>query len=347
MHISSVQCRSDQTRLGSVHFQRECLSLSCEAISPYCTTHEINHPVIDASAKPENMTIESLRKQFKNVNGKQMAYHEVGRGNPVVFLHGNPTSSYLWRNVLPHVSGDARCIVPDLIGHGDSQKLDNTDANSYAFVQHRDYLDELLDQLNLGGNITFVVHDWGSALGFDWANRHRDRVAGIAYMEGIVRPVSWDEWPEAARGIFEEMRSEAGEQIVLEKNLFIEAILPASIIRTLDGDEMEAYRRPFERAGEDRRAMLSWPRQIPIEGQPATMVEIVQAYADWLSKAKLPKLFINADPGSILVGSQREFCRSWPNQTEITVAGKHFIQEDSADEIGQAIMQWLTATKQD
>ena len=292
------------------------------------------------------MTTEVLSKQYKTVNGKQMAYHESGSGDDVVvFLHGNPTSSYLWRNVVPHVSGQARCVVPDLIGQGDSDKLDNPGPGSYTFVEHREYLDGLLDQLDLGDNITFVIHDWGSGLGFDWANRHRDRVAGIAYMEAIVRPVTWEEWPEAARGIFQGMRSEAGEKIVLEKNLFIEGILPSSIIRTLEEVEMAEYRRPFADGGEDRRPTLTWPRQIPVEGEPAEVVEIVQSYADWLSTSDLPKLFINADPGSILIGDQREFARTWPNQTEVTVSGLHFIQEDSPDEIGSAIAEWMTGLK--
>jgi haloalkane dehalogenase len=208
-------------------------------------------------------------------------------------------------------------------------------------VEHREYLDGLLDQLDLGDDITFVIHDWGSALGFDWANRHRDRVAGVAYMEAIVRPVTWDEWPEAARGIFEAMRSDAGEEIVLTKNVFVERILPGSIIRDLSDEEMDEYRRPFADAGEGRRPTLTWPRQIPIDGEPADVVEIVQAYADWLSSSDLPKLFVNAEPGTILTGPQREFARTWPNQTEVTVAGIHFIQEDSADEIGTAIAAWL------
>lgn len=287
------------------------------------------------------MSTSVLRKQYKTVSGKQMAYHEVGSGDPVVFLHGNPTSSYLWRNIVPHVSGQARCIVPDLIGQGDSDKLDNPGADSYTFTEHRAYLDALLDQLDLGDSITFVVHDWGSALGFDWANRHRDRVAGIAYMEAIVRPVTWDEWPESARDIFQAMRSGAGEKMVLEKNLFVEAILPASIIRKLSDAEMNEYRRAFAKPGEDRRPTLTWPRQIPIDGEPAEVVEIVQSYADWLSSSDLPKLFINAKPGTILTGAQREFARTWPNQTETTVAGIHFIQEDSPDEIGTAISGWL------
>ncbi len=291
------------------------------------------------------MSIEPLSKRYLPVNGKQMAYHEVGDGPPVVFLHGNPTSSYLWRDIVPHVSSHARCIVPDLIGQGDSDKLDDSGPGSYRFVEHRQYLDGLLEQLDLGDEITFVIHDWGSALGFDWANRHRDRVAGIAYMEAIVRPVEWDEWPESARGIFESMRSDAGEEMVLTKNLFVEAILPASIMRKLSDEEMAEYRRPFAAPGEDRRPTLTWPREIPLAGEPADVVEIVQAYSDWLAQSDIPKLFINADPGTILIGAQRDFCRTWPNQTEVTVAGIHFIQEDSPDEIGRAVAHWLP-TKQ-
>jgi haloalkane dehalogenase len=292
------------------------------------------------------MSTAPLSKQYKTVNGKQMAYHEVGTGDSVVFLHGNPTSSYLWRDIVPHVSGGARCIVPDLIGQGDSDKLDDPSLDSYTFVEHREYLDGLLDQLDLGDKITFVIHDWGSALGFDWANRHRDRVAGICYMEAIVRPVTWDEWPEAARGIFQAMRSEAGEEIVLTKNVFVEKILPSSIMRTLSDEEMNEYRRPFTEPGEDRRPTLTWPRQIPIDGEPADVAEIVRSYGDWLSIADVPKLFINADPGTILTGAQREFCRSWPNQIEITVAGTHFIQEDSPDAIGSALADWLPGLRQ-
>ncbi len=287
------------------------------------------------------MSIEPLSKQYRTVNGKRMAYHDVGTGDTVLFLHGNPTSSYLWRDIVPHVSGQARCVVPDLIGQGDSDKLDNPGPDSYTFVEHREYLDGLLDQLDIGDRVTLVIHDWGSALGFDWANRHRDRVAGICYMEAIVRPVAWDEWPEGAKDIFRAMRSEAGEEMVLTKNLFVEAILPASIMRKLSDEEMNEYRRPFTEAGEDRRPTLTWPRQIPLGGEPADVVEIVQAYGDWLSTSEVPKLFINAEPGTILTGAQREFARTWPNQTEITVAGIHFIQEDSADDIGTALAGWL------
>jgi haloalkane dehalogenase len=292
------------------------------------------------------MSIEPLSKKYKAVNGKQMAYHDTGSGDSgsgetVLFLHGNPTSSYLWRDIVPHVSDQARCVVPDLIGQGDSDKLDNPGTGSYTFVEHREYLDGLLDQLELGDKVILVIHDWGSALGFDWANRNQDRVAGICYMEAIVRPVTWAEWPEGAVSIFQAMRSDAGEEMVLTKNLFVEAILPSSIIRKLSDEEMNEYRRAFTNPGEDRRPTLTWPRQIPIEGEPADVVEIVQAYADWLAASDVPKLFVNADPGTILTGPQREFVRTWPNQTEITVPGIHFIQEDSADEIGTALAEWL------
>jgi haloalkane dehalogenase len=289
------------------------------------------------------MNAAPLSKSHVVVNGKRMAYHDVGSGDSIVFLHGNPTSSYLWRNIIPHLSDSYRCVAPDLIGMGDSEPLDDVGPDSYRFVEHREYLDGLLDQLDLGDRITLVIHDWGSALGFDWANRHRDRVIGIAYMEAIVRPVSWDEWPGPATPIFQGLRSAAGEEMVLDKNVFVDRILPASVLRGLTDEEMAVYRAPFTEAGERRRPTLTWPREIPIDGEPEDVVEIVRAYGEWLAGSDLPKLFVNADPGTILTGAQREFCRSWPNQTEVTVAGSHFIQEDSPDEIGQAIADWRAA----
>jgi haloalkane dehalogenase len=279
-------------------------------------------------------------KKTIEVMGKTMAYVEMGEGDPIVFQHGNPTSSYLWRNVMPHLADQGRCIALDLIGMGDSDKLDDSGPDRYSLLEHRDYFDAALEKLGVTEKVTLVIHDWGSALGFDWANRHRDAVMGIAYMEGIVMPVNWDDWPEAARGVFQGFRSEAGEEMILEKNVFIEKVLPGSVIRKMSDEEMAVYRRPFLEPGEDRRPTLSWPRQIPIEGEPVEVVELVQSYANWLRESSVPKLFINADPGAILIGRQREFCRSWPNQQEVTVAGSHFIQEDSPDEIGQAIAAW-------
>ena len=281
------------------------------------------------------------RKNIIEVLGNKMAYVETGTGDPIVLLHGNPTSSFLWRNVVPHLEGLGRCILPDLIGMGDSDRLEDSGPDRYRFVEHRKYLDAFYETVGLGDRVTFVIHDWGSGLGLDWANRHRDRMKAIAYMEAIVAPVNWDDWPEAARGIFQGLRSEAGERMILDKNLFIEAILPGSIQRTLSDDELAEYRRPFSEPGEGRRPMLTWPRQIPLEGEPDDVIEIVRDYGEWLSTSEVPKLFINADPGAILIGKQREFCRSWPNQTEVTVKGIHFIQEDSADEIGSAIAAWM------
>ena len=281
-------------------------------------------------------------KKYVEVLGKRMAYVEMGEGDPIIFQHGNPTSSYLWRNILPHVREHGRCIALDLIGMGDSDKLDDSGPDRYSFVEHRRYFDAALEALGVSENVRMVVHDWGSALGFDWANRHPSQVAGVCYMEAIVCPIaSWDDWPEAARPVFQGFRSAAGEDMVLEKNIFVERVLPGSIIRKLNENEMAAYRRPFAEPGESRRPTLSWPRQLPIAGEPAEVVAIVEAYANWLKTSDVPKLFINAKPGAILTGPHREFCRSWPNQIEVTVSGVHFIQEDSADDIGRTIADWL------
>jgi len=279
-------------------------------------------------------------KKTVSVNGKTMSYVEMGEGDPIVFQHGNPTSSYLWRNIMPHLSDQGRCIAIDLIGMGDSDKLENSGPDRYTLEEHRTYWDSALKALGVEDNVTFVIHDWGSALGFDWANRHRESVMGIAYMEAIVMPVTWDQWPEAARGVFQGFRSSAGEEMALNKNVFVEKVLPGSILRALSEEEMNAYRKPFLNEGEDRRPTLTWPRQIPIEGEPADVVELVASYANWLSQSSIPKLFINAEPGAILIGEQRKFCRSWPNQEEVTVKGNHFLQEDSPDEIGIAIAAW-------
>ncbi|MDH5421139.1 MAG: haloalkane dehalogenase [Acidimicrobiia bacterium] len=281
-------------------------------------------------------------KSFQPIFGKQMAYIDAGEGDPIVFLHGNPTSSFLWRFVMAELEGHGRLLAPDLIGMGDSDKVEESGPDAYTFAEHRRYLDALLDSLDLGDRIVLVVHDWGSALGFDWANRHRERVRAIAYMEAIVQPIArWEDWPESARHFFQGLRSEAGESMILDRNLFVERVLPGSVLRQLTETEMNEYRRPYVAGGEARRPTLTWPRQIPIGGVPADVHEIVQSYAGWLSTAAIPKYFFNADPGSILIGAQREFCRSWPNQLEMTVEGLHFIQEDSGSEIGRELARWL------
>jgi len=289
------------------------------------------------------MPISSVEHPKKRVRvlGHSLAYVELGSGAPIVFQHGNPTSSYLWRNVMPHVAPLGRCIALDLIGMGDSDKLAPSGPDRYTFIEHRRFFDAALDALGVRESVTLVLHDWGSALGFDWANRHRDAVTGIAYMEAIVRPLAWSEWPSAARRVFEGFRSPAGEELILEKNAFVERVLPGSVLRKLGDAEMAVYRRPFLEPGESRRPTLTWPRQIPLDGAPADVAKIVEDYAGFLSTSAIPKLFVNADPGAILVGAQREFCRRFPNQTEVTVKGNHFVQEDSPDEIGRALAQWL------
>jgi haloalkane dehalogenase len=289
------------------------------------------------------MAEEAASKKYVTVRGKRMAYVEMGTGDPILLQHGNPTSSFLWRNIMPALAPHGRCIAVDLIGMGDSDKLEHSGPDRYGFMEHREYLFAAWDALGVASDVTLVLHDWGSALGFDWARQHADRVRGIAYMEGIVCPMTWDDWPESARPIFQGFRSAAGEVMVLEKNLFVERVLPNSIIRELTESEMNEYRRPFSEPGEDRRPTLSWPRQLPIAGEPDEVCAVVDAYGKWLTDSAVPKLFVNAQPGAILTGAQREFCRGFANQTEVTVSGAHFVQEDSPDEIAAAIIAWLTS----
>ena len=279
-------------------------------------------------------------KKKQMVLGYHMAYVETGSGDPIVFLHGNPTSSYLWRNILPHVQSLGRCIAPDLIGMGDSDKLPNPGPNTYTFLEHRRYVDQLLASLGVTERITFVVHDWGAALAFDWAVRHPGAVKGIAYMEAIVRPRAWSDLPEAGRPIFQALRSEAGEQMVLQQNSFIEVNLPRTVLRRLSAEEVDEYRRPFSEPGDSRWPMLTWARQLPIEGTPADVTRIVETYGEWLAHSPIPKLFIQATPGT-LSPLDLGFCRRWPNQTVVTVRGHHHLQEDSPDEIGTALSTWL------
>lgn len=285
-----------------------------------------------------SMAHDPYTRERVEVLDSTMAYVDTGTGDPVVFLHGNPTSSYLWRNVIPHVESGARCLAPDLIGMGDSGK--NPD-ESYRFKDHVRYLDAWFDRMNFEAPVVLVVHDWGSGLGFHWARRHPDRVRGLAYMEAIVKPLTWDEWPEDATDVFRSMRSSEGEQMVLEENFFVEVILPNSMLRDLSEEEMDVYREPYREPGEARRPTLTWPREVPIGGEPEDVHEIVRDYADWLSDSEVPKLFINGDPGAILVGAQREFCRSWPNQRDVTVEGMHFLQEDSPETIGRAVHNFV------
>jgi haloalkane dehalogenase len=281
------------------------------------------------------------RLRYRDVNGKQMAYVDEGDGGAIVFAHGNPTSSYLWRNVMPHLEGLGRLVAVDMIGMGGSEKLHPSGSDRYHYAEQRDYLFALWDALDLGDNVTLVLHDWGSVLGFDWANQHRDRIQGIAFMEAIVAPLTWSEFPSAVRQLFEGFRSPRGERMALEQNIFVESVLPAQIRRPLSNEEMAHYRQPFANPGEDRRPTLSWPRNLPIDGEPADVVSVVEAYSSWLADSDVPKLFINAEPGAVVHGRIRELVRSWPNLTETTVSGVHFVQEDSPNEIGAAVAQFV------
>lgn len=280
-------------------------------------------------------------KKSIQVKGRRMAYVEVGEGAPIVFQHGNPTSSYLWRNVMPQLEGLGRLIACDLIGMGDSDKLVPSGPDRYTYHEQREYLFALWEALGVDHDVVLVLHDWGSTLGFDWARQNPEKVAGIAYMEAIVMPSTWSDWNERARGVLRRIRSDEGEDLVLNRNLFVEAVLPGAVLRELTAAEMAVYRHPYLEAGESRRPTLTWPRQLPIDGDPADIAEIINDYGAWLAASDIPKLFINADPGSVLAGQARDFCRSWPNQTEVTVKGIHFVQEDSPAEIGVALANFV------
>ena len=282
-------------------------------------------------------------KKYQEIRNKKMAYVDEGNGDTFLFLHGNPTSSYLWRNIAPHVEDLGRVVIPDLIGMGDSDKLDGIDNEGYKYHGQYGYLTELFDQLDLGNNIHLIIHDWGSAMGFQFARENPDRIKSITYMEAIVMPLTWEQWPDAATKIFGLFRSEAGEELVLEKNFFVERILLADSATGYTDEEKAEYIRPFINAGEDRRPTLTWPRQIPLDGDPSEVVEEVRKNSEFHKDSEIPKLFINADPGSILVGEQREFARTWKNQTEVTVSGNHFVQEDSSEEIGSALRSFVKA----
>tara|TARA_B100000470_G_C19792286_1_gene392699 strand:+ start:689 stop:1582 length:894 start_codon:yes stop_codon:yes gene_type:complete len=287
-------------------------------------------------------------KSFITINGKKLAYVDYGEGDPIVFLHGNPTSSYLWRNIMPHLEGVGRLIAPDLIGMGDSDKLDNSGPERYTFIEHSEYLYGLFEKLDLN-NVTLVIHDWGSALGFNWAALNPEKVKSIVYMEAITGPIeSWNDWPKQARNIFQSFRSDSGEELILEKNFFVEGVFASDVgvYRKLEKEELDTYIKPFEEEGESRRPTLTWPRQIPIEGEPEEVIEIVNNYAKFMNETQIPKLFINAEPGGILIGKQREIARQWPNQKEVTVKGGHFIQEVSPDEIGKYVREFLIGLKE-
>lgn len=281
-------------------------------------------------------------KQFMSVNGQQMAYIDEGDGDAIVFSHGNPTSSYLWRNIMPACRGLGRLIACDLIGQGDSDRLHNSGPDRYGYFEQRSFMHALWDRLDLGDNIIFVVHDWGSALAFDYASKHADRVQGIAYMESIVMPLEWSDFNEHMRPAFEAMRSPAGEEMVLQENAFVEQVLFGSIQRQLSDVAKTEYRRPFLNPGESRRPTLSWPRQLPIAGEPADVVEVVKDYSGWLAASPVPKLYFHATPGIVDSNpKQVAFCRTFANQEEIQVEGNHYIAEEAPEVVAPGVAAFV------
>ena len=282
-------------------------------------------------------------KNFLKVRGKNLAYIDEGEGDAIVFIHGNPTSSYLWRNIAPNFNKSFRVIVPDLIGMGDSEKLDGIDNPDYSFNGQYHYLDELLTQLDLGQRIHLVMHDWGCGLGLKYARLHSDSISSITFMEGVTVPLTWDQWPEAGTKIFKLFRSEVGEELILDKNYFVEKLLLHDPISRMSEESRNEYLRPFVNPGEDRRPTLTFPRNIPLNEEPLDTHNEIKMNADFHSTSNIPKLFINADPGFLLVGTQRDEVRSWINTKEVTVKGNHFIQEDSPEDITSHIKDFLAS----
>jgi haloalkane dehalogenase len=284
-------------------------------------------------------------KRYATIKGRRMAYIDEGEGPAIVFAHGNLTSSYLWRNIMPAVRGHGRLIACDMIGMGDSDKLPHSGPDSYGYFEQRDYLYALWDELDLGAELILVLHDWGSALGFDWANQHRDRVQGIAYMESIVMPMSWSDFPAIYRDAFKSLRSPDGEGAVLGHNVFVGKVVSGDSRRGLSEAEQAEYRRPFVNAGEDRRPMLSWPRQMPLDGEPADVAQVIASYGEWLAGSTVPKLYLQSNPGGLDSGRMRAFCSRWPNQKTVAIRGTHFVQEDSAPEISSALADFVRSLR--
>jgi haloalkane dehalogenase len=278
-----------------------------------------------------------MNKKVEIIFNKKMSFYDEGKGESLVFIHGNPTSSYLWRNIAPEFTDNFRVIVPDLIGMGDSDKLDGIDNIDYNFNGQYKYLDKLLSKLVLGDKIHLVIHDWGCGLGLKYARLNAEKIKSISFMEGMVIPLTWEEWPDGGTKIFELFRSEVGESLILEKNYFVERILFNDPISEMSNETKNEYLRPFAEAGEGRRPTLTFPRNIPLDTKPDDTYNEILLNENFHKESNIPKLFINAEPGFLLVGSQRDKIRKWSNLKEVTVKGNHFIQEDSPQAITESL----------
>lgn len=291
---------------------------------------------------PPSQTPEEFRKKkkFSRVLGSRMAYYQTGKGDPIVFLHGNPTSSYLWRNVIPHVAKLGNCIAPDLIGMGDSDKLSPSNATSYRFSEHYRYLEELLRSIGVKKNVTLVLHDWGGSLGFEWASRNAAKVKGIVFMETFIVSQNAQNTPPQISGWFKNFHTPEREKEVLENNFFVEQVLLRQFPKMAEEDKAE-YRRPFLRSGEDRRPTITFPREVPLDGEPKEVHDRVSDHLEWMSKNEIPKLFVKGEPGGLIQGGRERVCRAWRNLSEISVKGNHYLPEESPNEIGKGIANWM------
>lgn len=292
----------------------------------------------DDNISPENhFDLERI-----TVLDSEMAYIDEGEGAPIVFLHGNPTSSYLWRNVIPHLEDLGRCLAPDLIGMGESGTMPS---GTYRYQEQADYLDAWLEGVGATDDVIFVLHDWGGALGYNRAARFPEQIAGIAYMETMVRPRRWTDLPEGRDKIFQAFRTAEGERMVTEDNFLVEKMLfEMGIVRELSEAEKEIYRAPYREKGR-RFITLQWPREIPFDGDPADNAEIVQRYSDFLAQSEFPKLFVNTTQGHALTGPPRKFCRTWLNQSEVTIDARHFLQEDRPHELGRHLRAFVQSVR--
>ncbi len=282
------------------------------------------------------------KTKFVTVYGSKMAYVEAGQGDPILFLHGNPTSKYLWRNIMPWLENQGRVIAPDLIGMGESDKPDI----DYRYHDQYKYLLGFIDALELT-NITLVLHDWGSGLGFNFAAQNPDRIKAIAFMEALVQPRTWEDFPPDFRRAFKLMRAPGiGWLMISVANGFIKQMLPQAIVRELSETEKAVYAGPFPTIG-SRKPLLQFPRDVPIDGQPADVHSIISNYSQWLQQTEIPKLFFYASPGAIIDAEVADWVKqSFPNLTSYDMgAGIHFVQEDNPHFIGEKLAEWHTQFK--
>ena len=292
----------------------------------------------DTNSIPAAFPFES---KFVDVRGSQMHYVDVGEGDPILFLHGNPTSSYLWRNIIPHLSSQARCIAPDLIGMG---KSDHPDI-PYRYDDQYRYLSGLIDALGIGSNLTLVIHDWGSGLGFRWAHEHERSVKGIAFMEAMIRPLSLADMPGSLGVAMRMMRSPGvGWLMISVGNIFLRKMLPDLTHAKMSPEALAYYRSAFPTVA-SRKAVRQWPREVPFDGNPADNVAVVEAYREWLTRTDVPKLLFYGNAGIAIKEAEVAWCRENLSNLDVVDLGDaiHFVQETHPATIGDELSKWYAA----